>query len=138
MKRTYTLAILTILFSMVALNVSYARMTERPPERLEPVPDWHCACETPYCDCVYDCGTPYTMCLVAYALTGQYDIDLWDLGDMLLHQEMPVPWACEQILNQCKADCERTHGEHVEFTCYGMEDNALPIEEQYLIDSNAR
>ena len=114
------------MLSMVAVKVPYARMIERPLERLEPTLDWHCVCETPYCDCVHDCGTPYVMCLAAHVITGLYDIGWRDLLDVVLNQEMPVPWACEELLNQCKNDCERSHGDYVEFTCYGLEEEDPP------------
>ena len=38
---------------------------EKPIQREEPTPDWNCVCETTYCDCVNDCGTPYAACLAA-------------------------------------------------------------------------
>ena len=112
-KKTITLAILIIMLSVVGTNVLYAKM-DAPVTQLEPTPDWQCVCETAYCDCVYDCGTPFAACLIGSGLLGRLPWDAYE--------------DCQNLLELCKWDCEENWGDDVEYTCYGLEEEPTPEE----------
>ena len=110
MKRTIALAMLVVMFSVVSADLSHARMDrEVIPTRLDPVPEERCFCETMYCDCVYDCGTPWAMCVLVSAVLGRGFFTAWD--------------DCDILKEVCIDDCESTFGHDVQYTCeYGVQD----------------
>lgn len=74
--------------------------------RLPRVPERRCICETPYCNCLYECGTPYVMCLLAEAIA---------------FPSVSPSVVCDAVKEACFYDCKNQYDEDIRYTCYPIE-----------------